>query len=208
MRQASIDRATKETSTTVSLDLDGRGQHSIDTPVPFLNHMLAQVAAHGLLDLEIKARGDVETDDHHTVEDLGIVLGQALRQAVGDAAGINRYGAATVPMDEALAMVALDLSGRPYLALDAAFPGRRIGKFETGLVEEFLRALAVHGGVTLHVRLLSGRNGHHIAEAIFKALGRALGQAVAVDPRRQGVPSTKGTLSESPRTTVAGEGRP
>ena len=136
--------------------------------------------------MTVKARGDVETDDHHTVEDLGIVLGQALRQAVGDAAGINRYGAATVPMDEALAMVALDLSGRPYLALEAAFPGRRIGKFETGLIEEFLRAFAVHGGITLHVRLLAGRNGHHMAEAIFKALGRALCQAVTVDPRRAG----------------------
>jgi imidazoleglycerol-phosphate dehydratase len=196
MRTAAVERATKETNIRVSLDLDGQGRHDIDSPVPFLNHMLAQVAAHGLLDLEVRAAGDTTIDDHHTVEDLGIVLGQALRQAMGQAAGINRYGAALVPMDEALAQVVLDLSGRPFLSYEAAFPSRRIGKFEVGLIEEFLRAFAVHGGITLHIRLLAGRNGHHMAEAIFKALGRALYQAVTVDPRRHGVPSTKGTLAE------------
>jgi imidazoleglycerol-phosphate dehydratase len=194
MRQAAIERITRETSIRLTLDLDGSGQHDIQTPVPFLNHMLAQVAAHGLLDLRVQATGDAVVDDHHTVEDLGIVLGQALKKALGDGAGIVRYGAAVIPLDEALAQVVVDLSGRPYLACDLAFPSERIGGFEAGLIEEFLRGFAVHGGVTLHVRLLAGRNGHHIAEAAFKALGRALCQAVALDPRRVGAPSTKGCL--------------
>lgn len=194
MRQATIERVTKETSIRLTLDLDGHGQHDIQTPVPFLNHMLTQVAAHGLLDLTIQATGDTNVDDHHTVEDMGIVLGQALKKALGDASGIVRYGAAVVPMDESLVQVVLDLSGRPYLAYDVALPGKRIGGFEAGLIEEFLRAFTVHGGLTLHVRMLAGRNGHHIAEAGFKALGRALCQAVAIDPRRVGVPSTKGNL--------------
>ena len=194
MRQATIERITKETSIRLTLDLDGRGQHDVQTPAPFLNHMLAQVAAHGLLDLTIQATGDTNVDDHHTVEDTGIVLGQALKKALGDASGIVRYGAAVVPMDESLVQVVLDLSGRPYLAYDVTLPGKRIGGFEAALVEEFLRAFTVHGGLTLHVRMLAGRNGHHIAEAGFKALGRALCQAVALDPRRVGVPSTKGNL--------------
>jgi imidazoleglycerol-phosphate dehydratase len=193
-RQAEVTRRTKETNVTLRVELDGQGQHEIATGVPFLDHMLAQVALHGLLDLTIAAQGDTQVDDHHTVEDVGIVLGQALRQALGSGAGLVRYGAATFPMDEALALVALDFSGRSLLVYDVAFSQATIGRFETQLVEEFLRALALHAQLTLHVRLLSGRNAHHVAEAIFKALGRALCQALTVDPRRSGVPSSKGVL--------------
>ncbi len=194
MRISTIERITKETAIKVALNLDGKGEARLETPVPFLNHLLAQVAAHGLMDLSIQASGDTAIDDHHTVEDVGIALGQALRQALGDGAGLTRYGWATVPLDEALAQAALDISRRPFLAYEVTFPAERIGDFDTSLVEEFLRALTVHGGLTLHVRLLAGRNSHHIAEAIFKALGRALCQAVTLDPRRQGIPSTKGML--------------
>jgi imidazoleglycerol-phosphate dehydratase len=193
-RQAEVTRRTKETNVTLRVELDGQGQHEIATGVPFLDHMLAQVAVHGLLDLTIAAQGDTQVDDHHTVEDVGIVLGQALRQALGSGAGLQRYGAATIPMDEALALVALDFSGRSLLVYEVAFPQATIGRFETQLVEEFLRALALHAQLTLHVRLLNGRNAHHMAEAIFKALGRALCQALTVDPRRSGVPSSKGVL--------------
>lgn len=194
-RRAEITRETQETAVTVGLRLDGTGRHEIATGVPFLDHMLAQVAVHGLLDLTVDARGDLAVDDHHTVEDVGIVLGQALKKALGDGQGVCRYGAATVPMDEALALVAVDLSGRAFLACDVPFAAPAIGRFDVQLVEEFLRALATHAGLTLHVRLLAGRNAHHVAEAVFKALGRALGQAVALDPRRGGVPSSKGTLA-------------
>ncbi len=193
-RQAETTRKTKETNVTVRLNLDGDGQHEITTGVPFLDHMLAQVAVHGLIDLTVVAQGDYAVDDHHTVEDVGIVLGQALRQAVGYAGGLVRYGAATVPMDEALALVAVDLSGRSFLAYEVPWAQPAIGRFDAQLIEEFLHALALNAHVTLHVRLLAGRNGHHIAEAIFKALGRALAQAVALDPRRSGVPSSKGVL--------------
>lgn len=194
MRQAHVERSTKETVVVLDIGLDGTGAHAIATPVPFLNHLLAQVAAHGLIDLTVRATGDTAIDDHHTVEDVGIVLGQALRQALGDSSGIVRYGSALVPLDEALAQVAVDLSGRPYLAYEVTFPTKRTGAFETSLVEDMLRAFATNGRLTLHVRLLAGRSSHHIAEALFKALGRALREAMAVDPRRQGVPSTKGTL--------------
>ena len=194
MRTASIQRTTKETSISLALSLDGQGQHGIATGVPFLDHMLSHVAVHGLFDLTVQAGGDTAVDDHHTVEDVGIVLGQALHQALGDGAGIRRYGDALVPMDEALALVAVDVSGRGVLAWDAEFPAERIGTFASELVEEFLCALVREGRLTIHVRVLAGRNAHHIAEAIFKALGRALRQAVEMDPRRAGVPSTKGQI--------------
>ena len=194
MRTATIERTTKETSVKLTLALDGQGQHAIATGVPFLDHMLTHVAVHGLIDLHIQASGDTGVDDHHTVEDVGIVLGQALRRALGDGAGIRRYGDAVIPMDEALALVAVDVSGRAVLGWHVDFPAERIGDFATEMVEEFLHALAREGHLTIHVRLLAGRNAHHIAEAIFKALGRALRPAVEMDERRSGIPSTKGQL--------------
>jgi len=193
-RVADVTRETRETRVTVRVNLDGTGQYEVSTGVPFLDHMLSQVAVHGLMDLTILAQGDVQVDDHHTVEDVGIVLGQALRRALGDGSGLVRYGSALIPMDEALALVAVDLSGRPYLAYDVRFGQELIGRFEAQLLEEFLRALTVHAGITLHVRLLAGRNSHHMAEAMFKGLGRALREAAALDPRRLGVPSRKGEL--------------
>jgi len=193
-RQASLQRATRETDVTLSLALDGRGEWHCATGVPFLDHMLSHVAAHGLLDLDVTARGDIEVDDHHTVEDVGILFGQALREALGDKRGINRYGSQIMPMDEALVLVALDLSGRGLLVYDVALPGARVGQFDTELVPEFLRALANNAGLTLHVQLIHGQNTHHIVEAIFKGLGRALRQAVSLDVRQAGVPSTKGAL--------------
>ena len=193
-RASEISRRTRETDVRVSLNLDGSGRWETDTGVPFLDHMLSHVAMHGLFDLEIHCRGDTEIDDHHSVEDIGIVLGQALSGAVGEKAGIARYGSQLMPMDEALVLVAVDLSGRPYLVYEVELPQGKAGAFDTELVPEFLRALAQHGGLTLHVKCLHGSNTHHIIEAIFKGLGRALGQAVALDPRRAGVPSTKGTL--------------
>lgn len=200
-RKAEVNRRTKETVVTVRIDLDGDGEHEISTGIPFLDHMLAQVAVHGPFDLTVQAKGDLEIDDHHTVEDIGIVLGQALRQALGyttalgTLSGLARYGMATIPMDEALTMVAIDLSGRGHLAYDVSFPQPVVGRFDAQLLEEFLRSFAIHGQLTLHVRQLAGHNGHHIAESVFKALGRALGQAVAIDRRRRGrVPSSKGVI--------------
>ena len=193
-RQAEITRVTRETEVRASLELDGSGLSDIDTGVPFFDHMLTHVALHGLFDLTVHARGDVEVDDHHTVEDVGIVLGQALAQALGDKVGLTRYGSQLLPMDEALALVALDFSGRAVLAYDVALPAAKVGTFDTELVREFLRALTQHAGLTLHVRVLAGVNTHHLIEAIFKALGRALGQAVTLDERRAEVPSTKGVL--------------
>lgn len=193
-RTAQLRRKTNETDISLSLNLDGEGRWECQTGVPFMDHMLSHVAAHGLLDLDVRATGDTHIDDHHTVEDLGIVLGQALAQAIGDKRGIARYGSQPMPMDEALVLVALDFSGRGLLVYDVALPAARVGAFDTELVPEFLRALAHNAGLTLHVTLLHGQNTHHIIEAIFKGLGRALGQAVALDPRRSDVPSTKGAL--------------
>jgi imidazoleglycerol-phosphate dehydratase len=194
MRQARVQRQTKETEIELTLDLDGQGEHEVDTSVPFLDHMLTHVAVHGLFDLTVKAQGDTDVDDHHTVEDVGIALGQALNEALGDKAGLTRYGSQIVPMDEALALVAVDISGRGLLVFEVELPQAKVGHFDTELVEEFLRALAYNAGLTLHVRMLNGRNTHHVIEAIFKGLGRALRQAVGVDARRTGVPSTKGIL--------------
>lgn len=193
-RVARVQRETRETSLSISIDLDGSGEYQIETGVPFLDHMLSHVAVHGMLDAQIAARGDIEVDDHHTVEDVGIGLGTALRQAVGDKRGIRRYGHCILPMDEALAMVSLDFSGRGICVCDVQFTSAKIGRFDSELVVEFLRALATNAGITLHVRLLAGANSHHIAEAIFKALGRALRQAVEMDPRQGNIPSTKGAL--------------
>jgi imidazoleglycerol-phosphate dehydratase len=192
-RFAAVTRQTTETSISVSLDLDG-GDVSVATGVPFFDHMLDQVGRHARIGLVVEATGDLDVDAHHTVEDTGICIGEALTKALGDKAGIARYGDALVPMEEALAQVALDLSGRPLLVYDAAMPAETIGQYEVGLTEEFLQALCRSGGINMHVRLLAGRNAHHATEAIFKCLARALDAAVAVDPRG-GIPSTKGTLT-------------
>jgi imidazoleglycerol-phosphate dehydratase len=193
-RVATVERTTAETSITILIDLDG-GDTSASTGVPFFDHMLDQLGRHGRVGLEVRARGDLEIDAHHTVEDVGLALGDALRQAVGDKRGIRRYGDALVPMEEALAQVALDISGRPLLVYEADVPGEAIGQYDTILTEEFLQALVRSAGLTLHVRLLAGKNPHHCVEAIFKALARALGDAVSIDPRGgEEIPSTKGVL--------------
>ena len=193
-RKATIERETSETKVKVELSLDG-GDVAIGTGVPFFDHMLDQLGRHGRFGLRISAEGDLEIDAHHTVEDVGIALGEALTAALGDKRGITRYGDATVPMEECLAQVALDVSGRPLLVYDADIPAEAIGQFDTVLAEEFLQALCRAGGLTLHVRLLYGRNAHHAVEGIFKALARALGTAVAIDPRAPDqIPSTKGSI--------------
>lgn len=193
-RSGMVERTTSETRVSVSISLDG-GETAIDTGVPFFDHMLEQVAKHGRFGLRIETEGDLEIDAHHTVEDTGLALGEALAEALGDKKGIRRYGDATVPMEEALARAALDVSGRPLLVYSADLPTESIGQFETALVEEFMQALTRTAGLTLHLHLLAGRNTHHAVEAIFKALARALGDAVSIDPRADGtVPSTKGTL--------------
>lgn len=191
-RSATISRETTETAISVSLDLDG-GDVAISTGVPFFDHMLDQVGRHARFGLRVEARGDLAVDAHHTVEDTGICIGEALAEALGDKSGIARYGDALVPMEEALAQIALDLSGRPLLVYDAPMPAEVIGQYEVVLTEEFLQALCRSGGINMHVRLLAGRNAHHATEAIFKCLARSLAAAVAVDPRG-GIPSTKGTL--------------
>ena len=194
-RVAEITRTTSETAITVRLDLDGSGHADIATGIGFLDHMLTALARHALLDLRVAAKGDLHIDFHHTTEDVGIVLGQALAQALGDKRGIRRYGHAAVPMDEALVEAAIDLSGRPFLAWSARFERDKIGEMDTELFEEFFRAFAMNGLLTLHVRQSAGRNAHHVAEACFKAVARALRQAAEPDPRAAGsVPSTKGTL--------------
>ena len=193
-RSASVHRQTRETTIELTLHLDGSGQATVQTGVGFMDHMLVLLAVHGLFDLAVTAQGDTEVDDHHTVEDLGICLGMAFAQALGDKAGICRYGQAYVPMDEALARVCVDCSNRPHLHYQVAVIEQKIGTFDVVLVKEFLRALSLHAGLTLHVDLLHGENGHHCIEAVFKALGRALAQAVAPHAQVSGQLSSKGTL--------------
>ena len=195
MRQSSVSRLTKETEISVALDLDGSGSADIATGVGFFDHMLTQIARHRNIDLTVKARGDTHIDDHHTVEDVGIALGQCFRKALGDKAGITRYADVAVPMDETLSRCAIDISGRPYLVFRTTFATAKIGTFDTQLVEEWFRAFAFNAGLTLHIETFYGANDHHIAESCFKALARALRQAVAIDPAEAGrVPSTKGVL--------------
>ena len=194
MRSATISRKTAETDITVEMDLDGTGTYDNETGVGFFDHMLDQLARHALIDMKVRATGDLHIDDHHTVEDTGIALGQALSEALGEKRGIVRYGACLLPMDDALVRAALDLSARPYLVWNVEMPAK-IGTFDTELVREFFQAFATHGGITLHVDALHGINAHHIAEATFKAVARALRQAVESDPRKgDAIPSTKGTL--------------
>lgn len=193
-REAQVERRTRETQVSVRISIDGKGEAEVDTGVPFLDHMLELMARHGLLDIAVSARGDLAVDAHHTVEDVGIALGEALGRALGDKAGLVRFGQATIPLDEALVSTVVDLSGRPYLAYRVAVRQTRVGNFDVGLVEDFLRALVNNARITLHVNMLSGRDPHHVAETIFKGLGRALDAATRPDPRVRGVPSTKGTL--------------
>ncbi len=193
-RTASISRATRETDINVTIDLDGRGATTVETGVPFFDHMLDAFGRHGLFTLAVTAKGDLEIDAHHTVEDVGIVLGEAFAQALGDKVGITRFGSSVLPMDEALVLAAVDVSGRGQLHWAVELPIEIIGTFDTTLAKEFLIALATNAGITLHVRSLAGDNAHHIIEAAFKAVARALKEAVAIDPRVAGVPSTKGSL--------------
>ncbi len=195
MRSATITRKTAETDISVEIDLDGTGLYDNQTGVGFFDHMLDQLARHALIDMTIRASGDLHIDDHHTVEDTGIALGQALTQALGEKRGIRRYGACLLPMDDALVRSALDLSGRPYLVWNVEMPAAKIGTFDTELVREFFQALSTHGGITLHVDALHGINAHHIAEAAFKSVARALREAAETDPRKaDDIPSTKGAL--------------
>ncbi len=195
MRKTALKRKTKETDISLDLNLDGRGSYSINTSIPFLDHMLSLMCRHGLFDIKLKAKGDIDIDDHHTVEDIGIVLGKALKQAVGDMKGIARYGQASVPMDEALASVSLDISGRPYFVYKVEFPKKsKLKDFDPDLIEDFLQAFVSSSSITLHITVLYGRNIHHIIEAVFKGLGRALREAVTINPRMKGIPSTKGKL--------------
>ena len=195
MRTARIERKTRETEILVQLNLDGNGRSVVDTGIGFMDHMLDLMTAHGLMELELKARGDREVDDHHTVEDLGICLGQAFNEALGSRKGIKRFGEATIPMDEALGRVVVDLSNRPFLAYRVEFLRSVSGTFDMGLLKEFFRALTIHGGMTLHIDQLAGEEPHHISEAIFKGFGRAIDQAATAEERLAGaLPSTKGVL--------------
>lgn len=195
MREAHIKRRTKETDISVRLNIDGKGSYDIDTSIPFLDHMLTLMCKHGLFDMDITAKGDIEIDDHHTIEDVGIVLGKTFKQSLGDMKGISRYGYASVPMDETLVNVSIDISGRPYLVYNVEFPKRaKIKEFDPDLIEDFFHAFVSNAAVTLHINLLYGRNIHHIIEAVFKAFGRALRQSAAIDPKIKGLPTTKGRL--------------
>jgi len=193
-RRAVVERKTRETEIRVALDLDGTGQASIETPLPFLSHMVEQIARHGSIDLDVRAKGDVEVDGHHTTEDLGIVLGQAVLEALGERRGIRRYGSATLPMDEALVTAALDLGGRPFFVWRVPLPKAKLGTWDVELSPVFFEAFARTAQANLHLRLLEGENLHHIVEICFKAFARSLRQAVELDPRAPGIPSTKGTL--------------
>ncbi|WP_144477914.1 imidazoleglycerol-phosphate dehydratase HisB [Cytobacillus oceanisediminis] len=193
-RTATVNRYTNETKIDLTFGIDGEGKSSLETGVPFLSHMLDLFAKHGQFDLSVDAKGDVEVDGHHTTEDIGICIGQALREALGDKKGIKRYGNAFVPMDEALAQVVIDLSNRPHLEMRAEFPSQQVGTFDVELVHEFLWKLALEAKMNLHVIVHYGKNTHHMIEAVFKALGRALDEATTIDPRVKGVPSTKGML--------------
>jgi imidazoleglycerol-phosphate dehydratase len=193
-RCAVIERKTAETQAAIKLDLDGEGKCEIATGIGFLDHMLTLLAKHSFMDLTVKAKGDLEVDSHHTVEDIGIVLGEALKEALGDKTGIHRYGNCFIPMDETLAQVCLDFSGRPFLIFGADIPKIKIGNYEAEMTEEFFRAVAMNCGLTLHIRVLYGSNVHHIIEAIFKAFARSIAEAVAIDPRVKGVMSSKGVL--------------
>lgn len=193
-RTAAITRKTKETDIKVKLNLDGKGESRIATRIAFFDHMLTLFSKHGLFDLEIQCQGDIEVDGHHTVEDVGIAMGEAVHQALGDKEGITRYAVAYVPMDETLCRAVVDISGRPFLVCKAKFPAEKVGAMSTELVEEFFRALAVHARLNLHLEVLYGRNSHHMAEAMFKSAARAFCTAVSRDPRVVGVPSTKGIL--------------
>jgi imidazoleglycerol-phosphate dehydratase len=196
MRSATITRKTKETDISVSVDLDGAGKATIETGVGFFDHMLDQIARHSLIDVTVRAKGDLHVDQHHTVEDVGIALGQAIRQALGDMKGITRYADVHLPMDEAMTRCAIDISARPYLVWKVTFTRGKIGTMDSELIREFFQAFAQNAGITLHIENLYGRNNHHIAETCFKALARALRAAVAIDPRQpEAVPSTKGSLS-------------
>lgn len=193
-RKADVKRKTKETEVSVFIDLDSRGGYDVDTGIPFFDHMLSLMSRHGRMETRIKARGDIQVDFHHTVEDVGITLGSALKEALGDKSGISRYGSASVPMDEALAEVALDISGRPYLVMNLSSPAQRVGSFDRELVNQFFQALASSAGLTLHINLKYGDNLHHILEAVFKAFGLALFRASCLVPGQEDVPSTKGIL--------------
>jgi imidazoleglycerol-phosphate dehydratase len=193
-RSGDVHRATKETDIAVRLSLDGRGSYEVETGVPFLNHMLELLARHGFFDLVVKGKGDLDVDAHHTVEDVGLTLGEALKQALGDKKGIRRFGEATVPLDEALVSVVVDLSGRPFFVYNVKLEQERVGSFDVELIHDFLLALSNQVGMNLHVNMISGRNPHHIIEATFKGLARALALAASLDPRVEGVLSTKGVL--------------
>ena len=193
-RTAVVKRKTSETEIEMDLNLDGEGKYDLSTNIPFLDHMLAQLAKHGLFDLKIKAKGDVEIDFHHTVEDVGIVLGEAFKKALKDKKGIRRFGSAYTPLDEALALVVVDIAGRPYFVYDVDLPKEKVGEFDVELVEDFFQAFANNCGATLHVRMISGNNLHHIVEAIFKAFAKAMDQGTRIDKRIKDIPSTKGVL--------------
>lgn len=194
-RKAKVKRKTKETDIALDLNLDGKGVAEVETGIPFIDHMLCLMATHGFMDIRISARGDTEIDYHHTIEDLGICLGMAIDKALGEKKGIRRYGQATVPMDESLASVVIDISNRPFLAYRVTLKERRTGSFDVGILNEFFRALVNYGGITMHVDLLSGEDPHHVAESIFKAFGRSLDMATRIEKRQEGaIPSTKGVL--------------
>ncbi len=193
-RAAKVSRKTRETDISVSICLDGEGKCSSDTGIPFMDHMLELFSKHGIFDLEVKAKGDIQVDYHHTMEDLGLALGEALASAAGSKEGIRRYGSCLLPMDEALALVALDLSGRPFLVYDLVPPAARVKDIDSALFREFFRALSVKAGLNLHIQLMKGEEVHHVFEAVFKGFARALSEAVSFDPRVKGVPSTKGSL--------------